>query len=106
MIKVLKEGAVIGNKVTCTRCGCVFEYEEEDIVKLNTTLTIQCPNASCQEIIVLSRDSRRETLNLDPKLNPVPKASWEEFTRKNPIAEEAPTLTGFTPSSSTESGKY
>lgn len=52
MIKILKEGkkpkpTKVIYKTTCSNCGCVFEFEVEDIKyqekHLNGKMTVECP---------------------------------------------------------------
>ena len=73
-MKVIKEGCVIPqNRLICEKCGCIFEYDKEDIVKevceweefdsslymnqyhyVGKVQSVQCP--TCSQIREISRN--------------------------------------------------
>lgn len=59
MITIIKPGKVKAYQYTCTKCGCVFRFEELDIVDLYPTQKgIMCPH--CGILLYLSNLSALE----------------------------------------------
>jgi hypothetical protein len=53
-VKVVSEGPVVTEKITCTKCGYRLEYTGEDITTTtdcdgDAYHTIKCPRVSCGE---------------------------------------------------------
>lgn len=62
MIKIIKHGTL--TKTTCAECGCIFTYEDEDVLSTEccvndrfgyTRRYIECPQCKTQIILEATR---------------------------------------------------
>lgn len=66
MIKILKQGKkkihFYMYKKKCSKCGCKYLYENEDIICLGIDRTpyVYCPQCSCANLIFLKRKCKVE----------------------------------------------